>query len=291
MKILVTGGSGFLGSHLAADLRLHHQVEAPASSELDLMDEDAVRSYLASGRFDAVVHAAGAHANRRLGAPPDLLHRNCRIFLNLARCQDEFGRLVFLSSGAVYDRRGPVSRMGEDGFDRHVPVDDYGLSKYICARLIAGWEKFFELRLFAVFGPHEDFEVRFLSNACCRAVWDLPVTVRRNCTFDYMDVADLAPVVDWFLQAQPRRRAYNVCSGRPLDLVTLADKVVRASGKDLPVKVKESGLGAEYSGDNRRLLAEMPFRFRDMDESIRSLYHWYEDRKPSIDPGKLHFDA
>jgi GDP-L-fucose synthase len=74
-------------------------------------------------------------------------------------------------------------------------------------------------------------------------------------------------------------------------LVTLADKVVRASGKDLPVKVKESGLGAEYSGDNRRLLAEMPFRFRDMDESIRSLYHWYEDRKPSIDPGKLHFDA
>jgi UDP-glucose 4-epimerase len=291
VKVLVTGGSGFIGRNLVEHLSGHHEVSAPSRAELDLLDEDAVCRYLRRGGFDAIVHAGSVRASRRLGAAPDLLDHNVRMFVNLARNHDAFGRMLFLSSGAVYDRRYPAPLVREEQYGRHVPLDPYGFSKYICTQFMESVPNVFDLRLFAVFGPHEDWQIRFISNACCRAVWDLPVIVRRHTMFDFLDVADLAKIVSWFLNARPRERAYNVCSGDPIDLAVLGDKVVRASGKDLLVVVREEGWGAEYSGSSERLKAELPFRLRPIDDSIRELYAWYVDRKNEIDPERLHFDA
>ncbi|HEX3745490.1 MAG TPA: NAD(P)-dependent oxidoreductase [Bryobacteraceae bacterium] len=292
MRVLVTGASGFIGRNLLSSLRRHHQVFAPMRAELDLLDDGAVRQYLRMHHFDVVVHAATVRANRRIGAPPDLMQQNCRTFFNLARNPDAFGKLLFLNSGAVYDRRSPLVRVHESCFDRSVPSDPYGFSKYICSQYIGGSSNLFDLRLFGVFGPYEDWETRFLSNACCRAVWDLPVTLNQNVRFDYLDVADLAELLLWFIANQPRHRAYNLCTGRAIDLIAYARKIVSASGKNLPVVVREQGLGDEYSGDNRRLLEEVPgFPFRSPDDSIHSLYSWYAGRKAEIDPACLHFDS
>jgi len=291
VKVLVTGAGGFLGRNLAESLCRQYDVFTPSRAELDLLDDYAVRDYLQHHRFDTVVHAAGVRANRRIGAPASLMHQNCRMFFNLARNPDAFGKFLFLSSGAVYDRRTPVVRAAETSFDRSVPTDPYGFSKYVCAQHIARSVNLFELRLFGVFGPDEDWEIRFLSNACCRALWELPVLLKQNVRFDYLDVADLAVVVRWFIEDRPRHRAYNVCTGKAIDLTAFARKVIRASGKDLPIVVHEPGLGDEYSGDNRRLMEEVPgLQFRSHDESINSLYRWYSDRKAEIDPEKLHFD-
>jgi GDP-L-fucose synthase len=292
MKLLITGANGFIGRNLIEKLRPLYAVLAPSRAELDLTDDVAVRQYLREHRFDVVVHAATVRANRRIGAPPNLMQQNCRMFFNLARNHDAFGKLLFLSSGAVYDRRSPVVRVHESCFDRSVPSDPYGFAKYVCSQHIGGSSNLFDLRLFGVFGPYEDWETRFLSNACCRAVWDLPVTLNQNVRFDYLDVADLAELLRWFIENQPRHRAYNVCTGRAIDLIAYARKIVSASGKNLPVVVRDKGLGDEYSGDNRRLLEEIPgFQFRSTDDSIHSLYSWYAARKAEIDPARLHFDS
>jgi hypothetical protein len=51
-------------------------------------------------------------------------------------------------------------------------------------------------------------------------------------------------------------------------------------------------MGAEYSGDNRRMMAEVPdFDFRGMEDSISKLYGWYHSRKALIDPAALEFDG
>jgi hypothetical protein len=47
-----------------------------------LLNEQAVRDYLNAHRFDVIVHAATTRSNRALGAPPDMLDRNCRMFLS-----------------------------------------------------------------------------------------------------------------------------------------------------------------------------------------------------------------
>jgi GDP-L-fucose synthase len=288
LKILITGGSGFIGRNLAA----RFQVAAPSRAELDLLDAEAVRAYLERHHFDAVIHAATERSTRKMGSGPDLIGRNCRMFFNLARNAHAFGRMLFLSSGAVYGRTHFHPRMHEDEFDAHVPADEYGFSKYVCAKALDAFERVTEIRLFGVFGPHEDWEVRFLSNACCRAVWDLPVVMRQNVRFDYLDVEDLGRILECFLTRDLRYRHYNVCTGRCLDLRTLAEKVVKASGKRLDIVIANEGWGAEYSGDNTRMLAEIPdFRFREMDDSVERLYRWYEARKTAIDPARLGFDG
>jgi GDP-L-fucose synthase len=289
--VLVTGAGGFIGRNLAEVLAPRHEVAAPTRAELDLLDEATVCRYLSRGRFDAIVHSASVRANRRLGAPPELLDHNVRMFVNLARNRDAFGRMLFLNSGAAYDRRHPVPLVREEQFGQHVPADPYGFSKYICAQLIENAGNIFDLRLFAVFGRYEDWTIRFISNACCRAIWDMPVVLTRRTMFDYLDVADLGEIVNWFLHAQPNHRVYNVCGGEPVDLAVLGDKVVRASGKDLPVVIREEGWGAEYSGSNQRLMAELPFGLRAIDDSIRDLYGWYLQRRDEIDPARLNFDA
>jgi len=292
MKLLITGATGFVGRNLADTLRGAHEVLAPTRAELDLLEAEATGEYLKRHAVDVVIHSASERSNRRLAPSSGLLNRNCRMFFNLARHTGRFGRLLFLSSGAIYDRAHSRPRMGEDYFDQYVPSDDYGFSKYVCAKSIRPEGNIYELRLFGVFGPYEDWQVRFISNACCRAVWDLPVVIRQNVLFDYLDVADLGRIVSWFLDAQPRHRHYNVCSGRTSDLKTLATYVVRVARKKLPVVVHNDGMGVEYSGDNTRLVEEFrQFRPRALEDSVAALYSWYLERKESIDPTLLHFDA
>ncbi len=291
MKVLLTGASGFIGRNVAPRFSANHQVATPARSELNLLDPEAVRCYLERHRFDAIVHAASERSNRALGSAPELVERNCRMFFNLARNPHAFGRMLFLSSGAVYDRACVPPLATEEEFDARVPADEYGFSKYLCAKSIRADEEVYELRLFGVFGPYEDWRVRFISNACCRAVWDRPVVMRQNVFFDYLDVEDLARILEHFLAASFRHRQYNVSTGRPVDLKTLAAEVIEASGKQLEIVVRQEGLGSEYSGANRRLMAEIPtFRFRERKESIVRLYEWYASRRAAIDPGLLGFD-
>ncbi|MDO8673371.1 MAG: NAD(P)-dependent oxidoreductase [Dehalococcoidia bacterium] len=289
MKVLITGGGGFIGRNLKEQLGSGFQVEAPSHLELDLLDEDAVQSYLSVGCFDAVMHTATENATRNAKRDvTKVLHNNCRMFFNLARCCDKFGKMIYFGSGAEYDARYYRAKMDENYFDSHIPVDDYGFSKYIMAKHIDNCQNIFDLRLFGVFGKYEDWQIRFISNACCKAVWDLPITIRQNVVFDYLWVDDLVNITKWFICSEPKHRHYNVCAGRTYDLRTLAEKVLAVSGKNLDVVIARAGLGKEYSGDNSLLLAEMgEYPFRDMDSCIRDLYGWYANKKQEIDPLEL----
>ncbi|MGO9405596.1 MAG: NAD-dependent epimerase/dehydratase family protein [Terriglobales bacterium] len=290
MRILITGGSGFIGRNLAEQLASTYEVLAPSSAELDLLNAQAVREYLSTHRFDVIVHAAAARSNRRVAAPPDLLDRNCRMFFNLVRNEGRFGKMIHFGSGAEYDKTGLPARVKEDYFDTRVPNDPYGFSKYICAKHIERSERLVELRLFAVFGRYEDYTVRFISNACCRALKGLPIVLRQDIVFDYLYIKDLVKLTMWFIENNARHKAYNVCSGRPVALTELARMIARVSGRSPNVSVLTEGMGPEYSADNSRMLAEMgEYQFWDLEAAIRDLYAWYE-RRDGIDLESLKFD-
>src|SRR5271155_3881321 len=296
MRLFITGGSGFIGRNLAEQLASTYEVLAPTSAELDLLNAQTVREYLSAHSFDVIVHAATTRSNRRMGAPTDLLDRNCRMFFNLARNQALFGKMIHFGSGAEYDRSQLPALVKEAYFDTRVPRYAYGFSKYICAKYIEHSERIVDLRLFGVFGAYEDYSVRFISNACCRALKGLPIVLRQDVVFDYLYVKYLVEITRWFIEHDGENKAYNVCTGRPVELSNLAKTIARIavqiSGREPVVSVMTEGLGPEYSANNSRMLTEMgAYRFWDLQASIAELYDWYTTNSERVDRDALQFDS
>jgi UDP-glucose 4-epimerase len=290
-RVLLTGGGGFFGSNiLESPLKERYEFVSPSRRELDLADTDQVDAFFKANRVDAVIHAAVKPALRNDPASNTNFYANTRQYFNLARHAAEVERVIVLSSGAVYGRYAP--RMGEEYFGVHVPADEYGFSKYVCETHAAASENIVSLRLFGVFGKREDHRVRFISNLLCRCILGLPLTINQDRRFDFLDVDDLMPVLDFFLSNRPRWRAYNVCPDEAVSLSDLAASILQVSGKDLPVRVKTPGLGTEYSGDNARLKGECPaFKTTPMTASLARLHRWYLERAPDLVPQDLLHDA
>lgn len=283
MKVLVTGGSGFIGQSMVACLSPKHDVLAPPRAELDLTDGEAVRAYLKRNPVDIVIHGAVKPGHRNAPDATGQLLANTQMFFNLASNQEHFERLIFLSSGLVYDQRHYRPRMTEDYFGTHIPVDEGGFSKYIIAKSISQSENMVELRPFGIFGPGEDYAIRFISNAICKCIFDLPITIKQNRRLDYIYVRDLARVAEHFLDNSGEYCAYNVTGGTPYELLDLAHLVLKVSGKNLPVRIAKDGIGQEYSGDNARLKAEFPdFSPMQLEPAIKELYGWYSENKHTI---------
>ena len=105
-KLLVTGTSGFIGRNIVESrLSERWDVYAPRRAELDLLDEEAVTAYLAKGRFDAIIHAAVKPTHRAAKDRDQTLNSNLRMFLNIAKNRDYFGKLIVTGSGSIYDSR------------------------------------------------------------------------------------------------------------------------------------------------------------------------------------------
>ncbi len=279
MKVLITGGDGFIARSLKEAFEKDYQVFNANRECLDLLDGRNVRAFVKDGGFDVVIHTATYDAAPSFSTrdPQKVLEMNLRIFFNLVRCEDYFQKMIYFGSGAEFGREHWKPAMREDYFDTHVPGDQYGFSKYIMSRHAQRSGKIYNLRLFGVFGKYDDWRYRFIPNLCCRAVFDMPLTIRRNAIFDFMYIDDLTRIVDWFMYHQPSQNVFNVCSGRAYQLAELADLIVAVSGKKLSIDIATPGAGKEYSGDNSRLMRELGGHdFLPIKQAIRALYGWYE---------------
>lgn len=288
-RILLTGGSGFIGRNiLASPLAQKHDFVSPRHSELDLCDTDAVDAYLRSRTFDCVIHGAVKPGHRAAQDTQDLVHCNTRMFFNLARHVGRFERLIVLSSGAIYDSTRCEPRVPEENFGLRVPADEHGFTKYVCGKAGETSDRIVDLRMFGVFGPWEEYSIRFISNMICKALAGLPLTVKQDRRMDFLWVPDLMPVLDHFIGKAPAQSAYNVTPDGTVNLLDLAGRVRALSGKDLEIRVAKAGLGPEYSGDNSRLRRESPeFRPTPFEVSLPLLYRWYAEHPELVERERL----
>jgi len=284
MKILITGGKGFIAKNLFEKLNNEYGVFAPNSRELNLLDSSKVFDYIKKNKFDAIIHTATYDAAPKHSTkdPKKVLENNLKMFFNIARCDDYFEKMIYFGSGAEFSREHWIPKMKEDYFDQHIPKDQYGFSKYIMTKYSLSTNKLYNLRLFGVFGKHDDWRTRFIPNACSQAVLNQPITINKNAFYDHLYIGDLIKITKWFIDNKPKKKVYNLCSGEIYDRKSLAKKIIKASGKNLKIIIKNKGIDKEYSGDNSLLLNEIKnFKFTPIDDSIKDLYNWCDQNKHS----------
>jgi len=289
--IFLTGGSGFIGKNIIELLGDKYSIFAQTHKELELLDTLQVEQFFKSHEIDIVIHGAVKPGHRNANDPSKQLDSNLRMFFNIARNSDKFKKMIFLSSGLVYSLDHYLPKMKEEYFGENIPTDESGFSKYITAKYISACDKFVELRIFGVFGKYEDYSIRFISNAICKALFDLPITIKQDRKFDYIYIDDLMPILDYFICNDSTHKAYNVTPDASIRLYELAEKVRRISGKNLPITVAKEGMGVEYSGDNSRLKKEISsLNFLHIDKAIERLYNWYSENKSDINYDALLTD-
>ncbi|MGD0817811.1 MAG: NAD(P)-dependent oxidoreductase [Methanomassiliicoccales archaeon] len=292
MRVFLTGGRGFIGRNLIERLNSDIEIVAPTSRELDLTDQYAVERYIAADNFDVVLHTATWNATANSAKDLQMiLEKNLAMFFNLVRLNENYGKMIYYGSGAEYDRRNYLPFMAETYFDRNIPVDQYGFSKYIMSKYIEKMDNILDLRVFGCYGPHEDWEIRFISNAMCKALHGLPITIRQNVLFDYIWVGDLVRITEWAMRNETKYNHYNACTGKHVDLLTLAHLIREVTGADVPIQVAQEGFKPEYSGDNSRIMEEMQgFEYTPLRAALEMLRDHYLDSWASIDSNLLLHD-
>lgn len=128
-KILITGGSGFLGSRLAWFLKDRYDMLLPTHGELNVCREETVRAYMEEHRPDIVVHCAALSNTWYCEQYPEESHKvNVQGAVRIAKaCKLTGAKLIFMSSDQVYNGTPMPGALKED--DVLQPVNVYGRHK------------------------------------------------------------------------------------------------------------------------------------------------------------------
>jgi UDP-glucose 4-epimerase len=280
--VLLTGGAGFIGSHLgeallargdrvvvADDLSTGDRSNVPPGAELievDVADATALRGALGTRSFDAVFHVAGQASIATSFANPERdLRVNVSGTLNVLEWCIAAGvpRLLYASSMTVYGEPEAVPTP-ESAACR--PISYYGVTKYAAERYVQATASrpdadldVTSLRMFNVYGerqsltnPYQGVLAIFIGNV----MRDEPITIHSDGsqTRDFVYVGD---VVDAWLGVldtpSTSGEVYNVGSGRETSVSELAGAVLSGFGeRDWKLR-----FAPEQAGDQRRSSADV----------------------------------
>lgn len=280
-KVLITGGTGFIGRNLQEYLKGKFNISAPTQAELDLTDTQSVSKYISDHKIDVIINCA---AYGIYGAEiQDIVFRNLMMFFNIVRNLDKVKKIIHFGSGAEYDRSRPIVRIKEEDFDRRIPKDDYGFYKYICSKYIEESDKIVCLRLFGVYGKY-DADSKFMPSTIIKNLLKQNAVINQNIILDYLYIDDLMPIVEYFILNKPKFKSYNVSPNEPIDLITISDIINEISDYKSKITVLKGGLNNEFTGDNTRLKSEIPnIKFTDYKEGTEKLFRYYKENLDKID--------
>ncbi|HEX3653130.1 MAG TPA: NAD-dependent epimerase/dehydratase family protein [Rhizomicrobium sp.] len=298
MRILLTGGAGFIGFHAgAALLASGHEVTALDSlnayydpalkkarlgqlaerrgfrfAECDIADAGALKAAAGDGPYDVILNLA-AQAGVRYGLiDPGSYTRSNLIghqnILEFARHHRGLAHLVYASSSSVYGNDS-VAPFSEDA-RADKPVSYYGATKRAGELLSHSYAELFGLkqtglRFFTVYGPwgRPDMAYWLFTDAVLREK-PLPVfgggTLRRD--FTYIDdiVSALVRIVEtpFVVKRGAPHRIYNLGNSHPEDVLTLIRCIEAATGKSARIEDADAP-----PGDVRETYADISRAKRD----------------------------
>ena len=270
-KIVILGVTGFIGKNLSEYLSSNTNLILfkPTRAELNLLDSNEVFNYFKKIKPDFVVIAV---------IDIKSVENSLRIFHNIYNAKNNIGLVVNLGSGAEYDKRVYLPNMKENYIGCSLPIDTYGMAKYLIGQEIENniSEKFLNLRIFGIFGKYEDISRRFISNNIIRALSGLSISINKDMYFDYIDVEDLAYFLHTYVfKIKLTNKTYNFCRGKSYSLMNIA-KIIQ-NKINANIYIKQTGFNLEYSGNNSLLLSEIGnFEFKKIDTSIQELIDYYK---------------
>lgn len=307
MKILVTGGAGFIGSHLCEHLLNKGEVVCldnfdpyynplvkrkniemfMENPNFELVEGSILDMQLLSGVFedvDYVFHnAAQAGVQVSVENPGKTHEVNATGTLNVLKAATDSGvqKVINASSSSVY---GKVSYLPFDEEHPNVPLSPYGASKLVAEHYCRVFNEIYgmgtvSLRYFTVFGPkmRPDLAINIFTR---KALNNEPIEIfgdgEKTRDFTFID-----NIVDANMRAMKHGSGvYNIGGGEQVSINELADKIVAILGSESKIIYSESVKGdAEHTwSDVSKARRELGYEPKiGLDEGLERYVRWYKE--------------
>lgn len=268
MKILVTGGAGFIGSHVADallgashevlvldDLSTGRRANVPERAQFvqgDIRDAALVAKVFADFQPDVVTHQA-AQTSVSISTREPLRDAEINVLGSLNILQScvkhKVRQLVFASTGgAIYGEVPDGQRASEDTAPN--PLSPYACSKFAVEKYLTAYGREHGLRgavlrYANVYGPRQDphGEAGVVAIFSERVLKGEPVQVNARkqsgdagCVRDYVYVADVVKANVWAIEGRLNKSPVNVCTGEATTTLDLARAIEQAVGSTATIR-------------------------------------------------------
>ena len=298
-KVLITGGTGFAGSHLVDYLKTQGDTVYITSRtrtdiniiNLDLLKIEDIEKTLIDYQFDKIFHlTAQSSVNLSWKMPFQTLYDNINCTINLLKAIHELKlttRIILASTCELY------KTTNERIYETHPiePRNPYGYSKLVTDYLVSGISKDFKLnttllRLFNHVGPGQTdtFVLPSFTKQVAEIKMGLkePVISVGNLEIkrDFVDVRDVCRAYSLVSNQDAYGEVYNVCSGKEYCLRDLLGKIINIAGIDVqvvvdPNKVRKVDIPTFYGSYDKinKVFGWEPYY--TIEQTLADMYNWW----------------
>jgi nucleoside-diphosphate-sugar epimerase len=255
LKILITGGSGYIAKSIHSYLYSKYDITLLSRTDLDLTHREIVEHYFSNKYFDIVIHTAVRGGNRLNPLEgPDVVLTNLLMYDNLMRCRDKFDKFIHFGSGAEEKADTP-----------------YGFSKHVINQLMINDPKSINVKIYAVFDENE-LDRRFIKSNILRYINKEDIIIHQDKKMDFFYMKDLISLIEWLINHHEEEfpiQEINCSYLKKYTLTQIANIINSLEDYKVNILVENKDQGIDYCG----IHPVMPFKLVGLEQGIKETYN------------------